>query len=483
MQYKKSSLDARLLNISLANDLYAEVSVCEFPGAVETPINCDNRRRTFFVKPEPFSPPAVHNMPFLLLNNGLPWIEANSYLYSLGQNRAPMDRATDDIKRRASRLLDYKLFCEANNIDWLDFSGKRMISRPTCRYFLHLTNERGLSPAVVNQYTAIIYRFYEHVSKYWHPIDMERVDKTERINLYYSGVNSIGSKSVLKRSQTKRVPRKGNLSIGYVSDEGDKLRPLTLDQYEELKEMVGSDSWHQFERLIIFSSVWTGARKQSVLTIRYRHVEELANSSSKIGGFCKLRVGPGTGIDTKNGKSQILYFPRQLVDELWVYANCEEAQARRRKFRMRYKAEYPDLPEIESKSVYLFLSDQGNCYFMAKDDPRYPVIKTKPEGQVVQNLKRKILRNCSEGFPRDFYFHWLRATYAYLLWLSLEKHVDNKTISYGTAIKVIQARLHHENRETTENYLKLFENMDVRLQAQEVFEDFLLGDDVLRLSE
>ncbi|MDP0710362.1 hypothetical protein Q8G14_27185, partial [Klebsiella variicola] len=66
---------------------------------------------------------ALFNFPFLFSANGNPWHEANDYLLSLMRDRAPASRRTDDVRRRASKLLDYLLFCEDNNLDWLDFSG------------------------------------------------------------------------------------------------------------------------------------------------------------------------------------------------------------------------------------------------------------------------------------------------------------------------------------------------------------------------
>ena len=58
----------------------------------------------------------------------------------------------------ASKLLDY-LFCEDNNLDWLDFSGARPSLRPTYKYFYHLIKEGRRSNQVINQYTAAVYHF------------------------------------------------------------------------------------------------------------------------------------------------------------------------------------------------------------------------------------------------------------------------------------------------------------------------------------
>lgn len=480
MPYTNKKHANRLQNIEVAADLYGDISMAKSKGAIKTPLAGASEEQSIFLKPEPFGSSAVYNMPFLLDSSGMPWNEANSYLYDLGTHKSVSQRFTDDLHRRAARLLDYKLFTEEVGFDWLDFSGKRLTSRPTYRYFLYLTEDRGLSARVVNQYTSDVYKFYEFVSKRWHHIDMDRVDTTTKIRIYYSGIRFSGSKEVQKRSQTKAVPKSSNVSVNYIVDEGDTLRPLTLDQYNELREIINGDNWGPNERLMIWCSLWTGARKQTVLTMRYKHIQKLVESGPDGRGRYKLYAGPGTSIDTKNGKRQTLFFPKLLIDQLWIYANCKEAKDRRSKFRINYKENYPSLPSIDKHDEYLFLSDQGNCYFMAKDDPRYPIVKTRPQGQVADHLKRKILKACSDNFPRDFYYHWLRATYAHLIWLALQKHIDDGTLSYSTVISVIQRRMHHNDRKTTENYLKLFENINIKLEAQEAYEHIIFDDYLIR---
>ncbi|MFL7022875.1 hypothetical protein BCS58_00815 [Enterovibrio norvegicus] len=110
---------------------------------------------------------------------------------------------------------------------------------------------------------------------------------------------------------------------------------------------------------------------------------------------------------------------------------------------------------------------------MGKDDPRYPIVKSKPTGQMVDNIKRKIIRSASESFPSEFYYHWLRATFAYLLWVTLKKYITSGELDYATVIGVIQNRLSHSQRETTENYLKLFRNVNIRHESQGLFEGYI----------
>ena len=328
-----------------------------------------------------------------------------------------------------------------------------------------------------------MYSFYEFVSKNWHDLPMERVDRIQTIRIHYSGARGFGSFEKIKRSQTKRLPPAKSLETGYLRDEGETLRPLRGEELTEFIGIIHSPSWSPIERLIMLFALMTGARKQSVLTLRVKHVDQMIASGPGRNGSYKLNAGPGTKIDTKNGKPQILHLPSRLVDALQVYTVSKQFAERREKFKLKYRLSYPELPELPDEDMYVFLSDQGNCYYMGKDDPRYPVVKSRPIGQVVDTLKRKVLKASSDRFPRDFYYHWLRATYALLLWEAISPLVDSSAMTTTDAISIIQTRLHHVHRETSENYLKLLRKINVKYAMQEEYEKLLIPGYVMLMEE
>lgn len=417
---------------------------------------------------------SIFNLPFLFHRNGEPWIEANSYMLKLVKDKHEKSRPTDEARRKASRLLDYLIFCESNNIDWLNFSGKRITQRPTYRYHRHLIDMPERGAQVANQYTGVVYSFYKFVASNWHEIDIARVDTVRAINFYIENAYGISRKiTVEKRSQTQSYNRTKNVPMGFVDDEGECLRPLTNVQLANLVDVITADSWSAQERLIMLSSLMTGARKQTVLTLRVKHVEALENSKPQSNGSYLLNAGPGTGIDTKNSKSQALYVPKQLAEDLIAYVRSPYAKRRRQKFQTAYALKYPNLEAIAEDEMYVFLSEQNNCYYMATTDPRYPFAKSRPLGAVTDNLKKKIMRSTSSEFPKDFKYHWLRATFAYQLYQHLTPRLKDGTLQPGDEISIIQSRLHHERRETTENYLKLFLMIPEKIRAQEDYEDSL----------
>lgn len=422
----------------------------------------------------------VYNMPFLLHSDGTPWYEANAFLADLVKHTSPMNRPTDEARRKASRLLKYKIFCEEEGIDWLDFAARRPIKRPTYRYFTHLLRSSNITSEVLNQHTGAVYSLYTFICENnIHDIDLDRVDSTNRLKLHFTSERGHFSKDVVKRSQTKSKRPIGLVEIGKVRDEGEDLRPLTKPELEEFQKVITGPDWSPLERLIYQAGLFTGARKQTVLTLRLKHIKQFIDENLQKDGTYPLRVGPGTGCDTKNDKKQILYFPKQLAEDLSLYINSPIAKKRRKKFLDRYEEEYPDLRPLSEDDMYVFLSDQGNCYYMGKNDPRYPIVKSRPIGQVSVELKKKLLKYSSNSFPKDFKHHWLRATFAYCYYLYLQEFIEKGLIVLGQEIGMIQHRLAHSHRETTENYLKLFRNESVRLEAQNNFEEYMLSGFVL----
>lgn len=425
----------------------------------------------------------LFNFPFLFHANGDPWQEANAYMLRLMSDKAPANRRTDDVRRRASKLLDYLLFCEDNNLDWLDFSGARPSLRPTYKYFHHLISAGSRSNAVINQYTADVYHFYKYVSERWYDLDLSRVDTIKHVRFIVQSSKGARYIEAEKRSQTRRTPAISTVQIGFVREDGEDLRPLSnLELGTFLGTIKNEKEWSTVERLILLASLMTGARKQTILTICLKHLRAFQEERLLPEGAYILHAGPGTGIDTKNDKAQTLYFPKQLAEELITLSNSPLMKKRRGKLRAQLEINSLDLP-MDEEDMYLFLSDQGNCYYMAKSDPRYSVVKSPQTGQVTETIKRKLLQKASSEFPKDFTYHWLRATYAYQLYQRLQVLVKEGLMQLGEDVVFIQKRMHHESRETTENYLKLFKMTLDKVIAQEIWESKLFNGsyDVLRL--
>ena len=476
MSYRNSLHEARLVLLPAFRNAFSSLYVSEVPGAKKIMLEgsaSENLYQVGEVGGDNYSD--LYNFPFLLHSNGDPWKEANDYLLSLMRDKAPVSRRTDDVRRRASKLLDYLLFCEDNNLDWLNFSGARPSLRPTYKYFYHLINEGARSNQVINQYTSAVYHFYKYVSEHWHDLDMKRVDTVKQVRFIVNSPKGMKVIDAEKRSQTRRTTPSGSVPLGFVREGGEDLRPL---YNRELGAFLGAirneNDWTALERLILLTSLMTGARKQTVLTMRLKHLKGFTEDKLGREGAYKLHAGPRTGMDTKYDKPQVLYVPKQLAEELVTLAKSPLMKKRREKFRAQLEASHPGLSVAED-DMYLFLSDQGNCYYMAESDPRYTIVKSPQTGQVTETIKRKLIQKASSPFPKDFSYHWLRATFAYQLYQRLQVLVQEGALKPGEDIDFIQKRMHHESRETTENYLKLFKMTHEKVIAQEIWEGKLFN--------
>lgn len=472
MAYRNKANEGRLIILPVLEDLFATLHLeAGSPTAYPVSLAGTDREVILHQEPEVGSGAGLHrsyNVPFLFHADGTPWIEANSFLYSEIQNKSAQSRPTDEARKLASELLEYLMFCEKDGVNWKDFSGARPSLRPTYRYFNHLKTGSSRKNRVNNQYTGAVYRMFEFISKNWHDINLDRVDKVKKFKHYISTASGLIGADRLKRSQTLPTPPETVPDYGKVRDDGEDLRPLTNDQLKNVRLALVQDQWDTDHRLMIDFALMTGARKQTILTLRHKHVRSFQPDQLNSTNTYALRAGPGTGIDTKFDTNVKLEIPEGLAERLTIWIDSAESKKRQRKFRKTMRVlGADDLPEGEA---YVFLSDQGNCHYMSKNDIRYPEVKHPPKGQVTQTIVKKLRRLTTGRLPRDFTFHWLRATFGYQLYQYLQPAIQSGHLKPGDDISIIQRRMAHKYRETTENYLKLFRMLDENMEAQEDWE-------------
>lgn len=503
----------RLITLSqldhTAGDLTTIPNLSSHP--IRVPLEAsDKADEAYFIAKEyslSLSDDSVYHLPFLFNEDGTPWYEANLFYYRQSIDADVGYDTTEELRLKASRLLDYKFFCEGFTvkghdadgnevdisapIDYLDFSASRPGNRPTYRYFMHLLYNDDISAKNLNIRTLAVYDFYKFLAKLpGYNIDIIRVEKTKEA---FIKIAQGRFKKVEKRSQTVNATAQATpVPLGYVRDQGEDLRPLSNEQRDELIKVL-DEEFNVDERLIHKLALFTGARKQSIFTMRMKHIRMLAATELAEDGITSkpkatvakdgtliLKAGPGTGIDTKFGKRQTLHFPKKLIEKLEMYADSNEAKKRRELFKLIHGN------VLNDDDMYLFISTKGNCHYMAKDDPRYRKVKTRPKGEHTNYLKEKLLKYVSDTFPRAFTFHWQRATFAYSLYqhlaplvvhdMNVELEPGKGQLRPGEEIRRIQVRLHHKDRETTEHYLKLFTNFDEQVAAQESYEDRLFAE-------
>ena len=457
----------------------------DFVGRNQTVIECPvDGRGSYYIHSESKRPKVtrfddtVYNFPVLWEDDGItPWHDGNQFLWSLLFNKT--DATFKQLNHKAKQLMEYKLFTEANyGYDLLDFKSLRPAHRVSYAYFYHLL-KRGISAGNLNQHTATVYQFYEWLNEQPHiELDLTRVDKTHRAFIKFeTNWGKVMSKEVKVRSQMVVTPQASSVRQGFVRDEGEDLRPLYDDEFDLLCAILGTTQFTATERMIYQVALDTGARKQTVLTLRKKHVDKLMQGRPDEYGTVRLNCSSAIGIDTKGGRVLAIHFPRELIERLHIYVNSADYMKKVAKFKAARKPRPEDLQEENNEmpddDIYVFLSNQGNPLYMAKDDPLYRKLKTPPEGNYLQTVTRKIKAAEPKHFPSDYTFHWTRATYAYRFYKFLTPLVDSGQLGVSDAIVLIQRRLGHKLRETTEHYLQLFKMTNLRLEAQERYEERL----------
>lgn len=228
---------------------------------------------------------SIYLFPLLLESDGTPWHLANMFLLKLATsiNQDVSYKNTKDIRRKATFLLDYKIFCEStkdnNNepapTDLFDFKHPLKSRRPTWRYYSHLMNVEKTKPELLNVKTGAVYQFYRFAATLPDvDLDLQRVETLTSFSFFKQ--TSSGGLYLLegeKRSQTVRIAEAAPVNVGYVRDEGEDLRPLFKKELEALLDALQTDEFATDEKLIFFLALCTGERKQTILTMRMRHLE------------------------------------------------------------------------------------------------------------------------------------------------------------------------------------------------------------------
>jgi len=407
----------------------------------------------------------LYHFPILFNIDGTPWYEGNQFLLHCSTDES-FDYTPSKIARKASSLLDYKIWCEENELDMFNFSARRPKSRPTFKYYSYLLG-LVIAGGNLNTRTKLIYDFTVFYSKKYE-IDKDRIDQVTDSFIQFKGqTGQVVSKKVKKRKQTKSRNRKKYSDRKKVLDDGEYLRPLNEHQQELLINALTNNDFRVDERLIFQLAIDTGARKQTILTLRLKHLKLCTPDNLKRNGTYEVDAGLGCLADSKMDKAITISIPYHLAEKLKIYASSKVAKERRKRFYKTFGQVFKDEDEM-----YIFLGARGDCRYMSKSDPRYLKTKTPPTGGSIQTIVNRLFKLIKDkAFPSDFTFHWARASFALNYYNWLQPLVDSKKITYSDQIAFIQNALCHETPETTEHYLKLFTGEDELAEMQEAWEE------------
>lgn len=403
--------------------------------------------------------------PIVFSRDGSPWDLA--CLYILDKLEGEVRPNMESYKSTAEDLGAFK--------EWIDNGDhphtllfhfpKFKQARVTYRYQAFLQDRiysQELKPKTANRRIGTVVAFYRWLlEKNYCKLDYPPWEE-RTYNLTYKNKQGFSMSKVVRATDLSIKTSESNDPFDGSIMDGGKLRPLsTVEQiwvFEAAKELGNPEIY-----LILLFMVLTGARIQTVGTLRRRH---FSNSHPKIsksisGGVevVKITAGPGSGIDTKNDKRGILLVPKPLYDVMHSYAHTPRAKCR-----------CSLAPDGEHPEQHIFLTQQGTPYFESKEatlnfNPDMKRRHHKKGGTVRQYLKDRLIPMIQERHDKNFNFriHDLRATFGMNTEAKLVKMAQEGVISLDKARQILKTLMWHESSATTDLYL------DYRAQMERIF--------------
>jgi integrase len=412
----------------------------------------------------------IRKFPIIIRGDSTPWDLGNLYLINKFTEMAKIEPpSVDTLKAIAKQLVMYLRWIEHEQsrgevIHDLYFPEEET-NRVTWRYHRYLRrllrqNPQPISLNVIKARMQAVVGFYKGI------IDGQLVTECDIKNEPYkkstisiSVVNSIGLqyiKNVEVSNFTIKKPRR-DTEIGRVMD-GGLLRPLDENEQTLVFDYL-QDYGNRAFQLMCWVALFTGARIQTVGTLRMKHIYQLINLKPEHGEVL-LKVGRGTDADTKNQTNYRLHFPFELVKALCNYIGSEEHRQR------RAKSFYND-----SDENYVFLTSNGSSYvtsqreiidrqeghFSQRISAKDRVSFTIQNGNAVRNYLQRLVRNirCKNPDFQHFRYHDLRATYG------MNFVRDAEAAGIKDVRENLRNRMGHKSFNTTQAYLNFDKNNEL----------------------
>lgn len=403
------------------------------------------------------------HFPILIDNDGSLWKHGNLYLLSKLKNYTkPSSKTLDSI---ATDLKNFKEWCYNEGIDYL--LAPRKVLRPTFLYRGHLQEllkNGNISANTVKRRIGAVIGFYRYL------IEIENVKF--KFPLWEDGITSITYQDRQGFLQSKQV---NTTDVGKVIstsnphifdntiEDGGRLHPLQQEQQKVLMKTLKMIANTEMTLGFLIALI-TGARMQTVYTLRRKHFDRIQNKDEQ---EIKIRVGYGTDCDTKFQKQHTLIFPKWVYDKVRVYLNSPRALKRLEKAKHIF-----DTQELQ----YIFLNRTGIPYYTSIDDPYRKLYRDSPNGNAIRQFIHSTLKKELEkkGKKLDFSFHDLRASFGMNLLDRFMPLVESKEIKLSRLLIEIKERMGHNSLITTECYLNFRDRHKLKEKAQNDFENSLL---------
>lgn len=424
-------------------------------------ITCQGKDSSFAIG-EVFD--TCNNFAAIVSSDGSPWTHANIYLTTLIQNVT-----SSTICSIAADLRTFREFLDERGVDFLE-SPETISKRPTYAYKAYLRGKISsgdISINTANRKIGSLIRFYRWLKSEGVTFD-NFLWKEQKISKSYKTEQGFEKLLILTKTDLTFRKRERNGEIYDLEiEDGGKLRPLSLFEQETIIDAI-RELQNTEALLMHLVALFTGARLQTVCTLRISqiasHYKNHKNTDARI------KIGPGTGTDTKNDKPMTLHLPWFLVEKIYIYFNSSRSQKRQDKHRSKASTSDP----------LLFLTNRGDPYYRPKDEKHEFKEDHKEaylrEGQAVgETIRKHIIPKCRKTLGDSFWyrFHDLRASFGMNLTDAQLLLVAAENITLSQARDFVRSRMGHTNYETTDRYLNYRKNFQLMHAIQSAHESHL----------
>jgi integrase len=367
---------------------------------------------------------SVESFPQIYLSDGEPWREANRYAF---YRLLDLQKDIQTVHREMSHLSKYADWLEDTGLHWLHFP-KRKAERCLFRfrgYLIECRDEGLLAPSTTSQVMNSVLAFYRWSSANGYAEARAKLfDDTKKTISFFDKVGFSRSMSVT--SSELSIPNRARAGARLE----DGLTPINESNTKILMSYLAN---HRNYELYLMHKValMTGCRHGTITTLNIDALRK-AHPDATFPELMKVKVGPGTGVQTKGDVSGEVYFAAELIAELNHYFASPEAILRRSKAK----------DELQKK---VFLTSRGNRY------------TNQTFGTLLHRLKSELTEDGYTQFGR-FKFHQLRATFGTMLMRAALVAVSD---SQASAIEFVRDAMLHKEESTTWKYIKFIEKEPV----------------------
>jgi hypothetical protein len=413
---------------------------------------------------------SFHEYPhfrFILKPDGSLWHDGNLFMFHKVKQFPGF--SDESFTRYEQALREFIAFCEESRTDY--WNPTEEYDAATDRFKKHLEeNER--SPSTIERLMPVITAFYEWMKEkngFDSEIPLWREEQVRNPHPEFGGGEYYTIKDVCKADGNNQMS-----DGAYIYDKG-KLRPLSRKEEQIILKALDKIGNPEY-RLVFHLGLVTFARKQTILTLRLHHILD-ALPGQKIDSFPRtledvaewkrsikwpddlvelpMLVGKGHNADVKGGKTNYTITIRG-----WLWKRIVTYMLSHRAYERRLLA----TPKNNELDQYLFLSDEGNPMYHAKNDPGYhdrtkrnteEIQRGNSLDQFIKTLRQHILRR---GYDIEFHFHCLRATGGVRF---LESRAEGKKsysrFEWAGDLRALQKLMNHADPSSTLGYLEYIE--------------------------